>query len=320
VEGDEDPRAYFPPVPEFRFQFQFHLPPSRVLLQLLFTLSRAALLLYFFEPARKPMWLACIVGWIGWEIFVVFRGNGGARQIDPARGDGAPPNGDGAQNAPAAEAQAGNNAVVARAPGGRVDTVVPQNRANRGPNPPETLAPVANANEITRFVNRLANMNLASESEALNLATRLAGPDPSTDPHAPTDPHTPLVGPTQSLAENRADVVAVEPSLVHRSTTFITLFTTSLIPAIWEMRCARLRERERWVRDMFVFGQAEGRNAPNVTLPEEAGPGGESGSGLTQALEVSGPELAKRRRASLAGWRKAYVDRVVSGEAGDYND
>ncbi|KAF9520340.1 hypothetical protein BS47DRAFT_755366 [Hydnum rufescens UP504] len=164
---DENPNAYFPPVPEFRFQFHFHLPPSRVLLQLLFTLSRAALLVYFFAPARKPLWLACIVGWIGWEMFVVLRHAGRERELRAARRRG----NDGADDRPAAGG----------APGGQGADAVGEPHLNAGPNarpvavggatgphPPQA----GNATGISQLIDRLANINLTSESNALSMAIR----------------------------------------------------------------------------------------------------------------------------------------------------
>lgn len=314
---DEDPRAYFPPVPEFRFQFQFHLPPSRVLLQLLFTLSRAALLLYFFAPARQPLWMACIVGWIGWEIYVVLRHTGRERE----RGQG--PAGE-QQNAEAAvrrgAAVQGGNAPVAGANAQRgenqaandADALILAAPAG-GPNPPATLARSPNTNEIVHFFNRIAHMNLAAESNALNLAVQPvpAAPEPgaATPPVVPAGHGPPRLPADQSAEqplENVAVEAAVEPSLVHRSTTFLALFATSLVPAIWERRRARLRERERWVRDMFIHGQQSVDAQATRTVDSEA-----------PAPQPSGPEVAQRRTHALAGWRRAYVERVISGEAGD---
>lgn len=314
---DEDPRAYFPPVPEFRFQFHLHLPPSRVLLQLLFTLSRAALLLYFFAPARQPLWIACIVGWISWEIYVVLRHTGRENDRAPdvaagrAGGAGQQQNRDDAVLQPAAVAGDGNNAPGANPTGnpapGAGALVAP--RAAGGPNPPATLVPDPVGNELAQFIERLANMNLAAESNALNLAVQ--PPSLETETRA-APPVAPVGGsPFQPPAEqqplgNIAVEAAVEPSLVHKSTTFLALFITSILPAIWERRRTHLRQRERWVRDMFVHGLPS--NDAAVSLPAQ---------GDAPAAPPSGPEVANRRVEALAGWRKAYVERVIAGEAGD---
>jgi len=311
---DEDPRAYFPPVPEFRFQFQFHLPPSRVLLQLLFTLSRAALLLYFFAPARQPLWLTCIIGWIGWEIYVVLRHTGRERE----RGQG-PAGENQQQNAEAAVGRragvqgnapvAGANAQEENQAANGGDALTPADGAG-GPNPPATLARAPNTNEIIHFINRIAHMNLAAESNALNVAVRpppiAPAPGAAMPPPGGGPPGPPAEQRAEQPLENAAVEAAVEPSLVHRSTTFLALFVTSLFPVIWERRRARLRARERWVRDMFIHG----RPSIDTQAPRTVDSG-------APAPQPSGPEVAQRRVEALAGWRRAYVERVISGEAGD---
>ncbi|KAF8322080.1 hypothetical protein DL93DRAFT_2223687 [Clavulina sp. PMI_390] len=314
VFDDEDPRAYFPPVPEFRFQFQFQLPPGRILLQLLFTMSRAALLIYFFPPARQPLWLGAIIAWLGWEVYVVLRHtaviNRRAGQQQQA-GDGVEGQENGVNGAPAAALDGapgnGNNAGGAN-PGAGGAAPAADAGVAAGPNPPASLAADPNANELARLVDRVANMNLAGESKALSLAVQpprsAAGsaPIPGRGPPAPESPDD------QRPPELGAVEAAVEPSLVHRSTTFLALFITSLIPAIWERRRARLRQRERWVQNMFVLGLPTETPSATTTTPAA---GGEA------PPQPTGDELAKRRVEALAGWRRAYVERVISGEAGD---
>lgn len=320
---DEDPQAYFPPVPEFRFQFQLHIPPSRVLLQLLFTLSRAALLLYFFAPARKPLWIACIVGWIGWEIFVVLRHAGREGNANAERNNGQR-DGGGGRIQHAAEAVAGAAAAPVNggpppapganngqdANGGAGGVAAPPAPGLGGPNPAAQLAPNPNANELAQFVNRIANMNLHSESDALNLAVQT----PPTPPEAPVPGGPPAS--TQQHQGPRSDA-ALEPSLVHRSTTFLALFLTSLAPDVWERRRARLRDRERWVHDMFVRGRADNALIPPRTLAPVPPPADGSEDAQAPVTTPSGPEVAARRVEALAGWRRKYVERVISGEAGD---
>ena len=292
---DENPQAYFPPVPEFRFQFNFHLPPSRVLLQLLFTLSRAALLVYFFEAARKPLWLACIIGWIGWEIYVVLRHTGRERD---ARGA--------AQGIAQNAAAEGNDAAPADREG-QMQVRGAAGQANAGA--PATTAP--GVTDISRLIDRIANINLANESLALKLAIR--GPDLRSSVAAPEGPPAETVPPGRpreqerpqsppgSSTEAAGHLAAVEPSLVHRIMTFIALFFISLFPVIWDRRRARFREREAWIREMFEAGHPD----PDVSTTEGAPPA------------PSGPEEGRRRREGLIGWRKAYVDRVVGGQIGE---
>ncbi len=292
---DENPQAYFPPVPEFRFQFNFQLPPSRVLLQLLFTLSRAALLVYFFEAARKPLWLACIIGWIGWEIYVVLRHTGRERDARGAAQGGnaqnAVPEGDG--GAPAD----GEGQVQVRGVAGRENAGAP--------------AAAGGVTDISRYIDRIANINLANESLALKLAIREPDSRPSasapegpsaetTPPERPHEQERPQ-SPNGSPTETADHLAAVEPSLVHRTMTFIALFFISLFPVIWDRRRARFREREAWVREMFEAGRPD----PDVSTAEGAPPA------------PNGPEEGRRRREALIGWRKAYVDRVIGGQIGE---
>ena len=208
--------------------------------------------------------------------------------------------------APGANAQGGENQVA----NGNAPLILAGPAG--GPNPPATLARDPNTNEVIHFINRIAHMNLAAESSALNLAVQPSAPEPgaATPPVAPPGGGPPIP-PTDQRAERPLETVAVaveaavEPSLVHRSTTFLALFVTSLVPAIWERRRARLRQRERWVRDMFVQGQ------PSIGA-QVRGVDSEA-----SAPQPSGAELAQRRTEALAGWRRAYVERVISGEAGD---
>jgi len=266
-------------------------------LQLLFTLSRAALLVYFFEAARKPLWLACIVGWIGWEIYVVLRHTGRERD---ARGAA---QGENAQNA----VPGGNGAALVGGEG--------QMQARGAAGQPNAGAPAtatAGVTDISRFIDRIANINLANESLALKLAIREPGSRPpvaaaserpseeSAPPERPREQERPQ-SPTGSPTETADHLAAVEPSLVHRTMTFIALFFISLFPVIWDRRRARFREREAWVREMFEVGRPD----PDVSTAEGAPPA------------PNGPEEGRRRREGLNGWRKAYVDRVISGQVGE---
>ena len=283
------------------------------------------------------MWIACIVGWIGWEIFVVLRGPNGPRRagagagvagangaaaVPPANNNAAIPAG---ANAGPGGQPGANNAVALRdgAAGGLPGLGLP---VNRGPNPPETLAAAAgNMNDVTRIVDRLAHMNLASESDALNLIILRTPVMTAPGGNGAGDGATPPAAAAQ--AEGQA---AVEPSLVHRSTTFLALFVTSLVPAIWERRRTKLRDRERWVRDQFIRGEGGAPPGPGGAAAREEGGGqtlggaahGAGEGGNAQPALLTGPELARRRREGLglAGWRKDYVERVIAGEAGDDDD
>ncbi|KAF8332692.1 uncharacterized protein EI90DRAFT_3288897 [Cantharellus anzutake] len=292
---DENPQAYFPPVPEFRFQFNFQIPPSRVLLQLLFTLSRAALLVYFFEAARKPLWLACIVGWIGWEIYVVLRHTGRERDARGAVQGGA------AQNA----ALERNGAMPA---GGEGQAQAGGGAGQGNVGPPAAAITTPGVTNISRYIDRIANINLANESLALRLAVRaptprspaVPGDRPSGSTSPPREQEVPE-SPAGSSTELADHLAAVEPSLVHRMMTFLALFSVSLFPVIWDRRRARFREREAWVREMFEAGRPD----PDALVVEGRPP------------PPSGTEEGRRRRDALIGWRKAYVDRVIDGEIGE---
>lgn len=297
---DENPRDYFPPVPEFRFQFNFHLPPARLIIQLLMTLGRAALFMYFFTPARKPLWAACIVAWMGWEVYVVLRHAGRERRREQGGGDDPViARDDGGGNAGVGAPDAGGPAVAGQAG--------PVNQGRLPPNRGQQFGVLpVRAEDVEQVVERLATVNLATESSLLTRSIADLPPPPS----APTEGAAPVVPPRRPERSSPA----YERALLHRIGTFFFLLVVSLVPAIWDRRRARIREREGWVRDMFAVGRPLN---PTPTPPPNAN-GAEGEEAPVPPPQPSGTDEAARRREGLPpGWQTLYVERVLEGDIGD---
>ncbi|KAJ7068141.1 hypothetical protein C8F01DRAFT_1116999 [Mycena amicta] len=179
-----------PPPPE--------LPLRPLLLPLFLLVLRTAVLLYFFAPARKPVFGILIVAWMLYEVWRPIR-QGLVRGWNRA----------------AAEQQAQRNQAQGQ----------PQQQQAGAPRPPLAAGPVdrralprpgaAAANELDQQVDAifdgLALVNIDNEEDVFR---RGAG----------------------------------EPGLGSKVMTFVTLFLSTLHPAVWNRRRAVLRQRETRIR------------------------------------------------------------------------
>ncbi|KAF8914062.1 hypothetical protein CPB84DRAFT_1758278 [Gymnopilus junonius] len=179
---------------------------------------------------------------------------------------------------PQNQQQRGNNGPVAAGPVG-------QNPAPPAPGavpvanvPPRQgpLGPVTMDMQVSAVFDSLANMNIEQEEQMLSQV------------------NTPLE----------------EPGLGHKTLTFLSLFFTTLHPAIWNRRRVALRRREGVIRT-----EANVRNAPPPS-PND----GES------ELTTEQNAVAQRREELLAqfsrrpGWIRQYIERVVDEDWVDDSD
>jgi len=145
---------------------QFRAPPIRTLLAPLILLGlRTLLLLYFFSPARKPLFSILLGAWVLYEAWGAVRGALGG--LNDLPGDGNPQQqGGGIPDAGVQRAAAGNNVNEALPPG-RADRV----RARTVQNPQRSTG--------DRMLSRLAKINLASEEQALAATNNINAEEPS---------------------------------------------------------------------------------------------------------------------------------------------
>lgn len=234
------------------------IPVRAIIAPLLMLLFRTLLLLYFFAPARKPIFGILILGWMVYEIWQPIRNglrNGWGRGHD---------NG---------QRQGNNNGQNARQP--------PVAAQPNGPPAPGALparpGPATLDAQAAHIFNTLANQNIDEEQQILN-------PGPGGPP--------------------------AEPTVGHKIVTFLSLFITTLHPAIWNRRRAALRRREGVIRT-----EANVRRAPPRT--EENG---------SEAPSPADNEAAQRREQLRAQydrqprWIQRYMDRVVAEDWVDDSD
>ena len=136
----------------------FHLPIRPLIVPLIFLTIRTILLLYFFQPARKPLFGLMVLIWVIWEVLGAVRGAVG-------RNNG---NANGRQNN---RPENGGNANAAAA-GGEAAAA----QARHGPNNNATQAAAPTSQEA--ILNHLAQLNLSAEA-------RFVEPDSTPSPSAP---------------------------------------------------------------------------------------------------------------------------------------
>ncbi|PPQ77371.1 hypothetical protein CVT25_010953 [Psilocybe cyanescens] len=146
---------------------------------------------------------------------------------------------------------------------------------------PGPIGPVTLDLQAGALFDSLANLNIEEEQRMLNQATATA---------------------------------AAEPGLGHKITTFLSLFVTTLHPAIWNRRRVALRRREGVVRT-----EANARNAPlspPATPPADA-----------EIPATSVDNVAAQRREELRAqfnrrprWIQRYMERVVAEDWVDDSD
>lgn len=237
------------------------IPVRALLAPLLMLLFRTLLLLYFFAPARKPIFGILILGWMVYEIWQPIRNglrNGWGRMHD--NGQHQANNGQNARQGPGAPAP------------------------NAPPPPGVRAAHAAPAGAVTleaqagQIFDTLANLNIEDEQRLLN-------PGPGGPP--------------------------AEPTIGHKIVTFLSLFITTLHPAIWNRRRVALRRREGVVRT-----EANVRNSPP---PSADNPSDSTPSPVD--------DEAARRREQLRvqyglqpRWIQRYLERVVAEDWVDDSD
>ena len=122
-----------------------------------------------------------------------------------------------------------------------------------------------------------------------------------------------------ALLVNDAAGAHPQPGLLHKATAFVSLFLTSLHPAVWDRRRGVLRRREGRLRTEANVREAEPAPAP-VPSP---GAEGESGNGSTSVGVSANPQEEARAQARAQmiarherrpGWLRSYIERVQNTE------
>ncbi|KAJ6539211.1 hypothetical protein B0H19DRAFT_1177720 [Mycena capillaripes] len=191
------------------------LPLRPLLLPLFLLMLRTAVLLYFFAPARKPVFGILIVMWMLYEVWRPIREGiqrGIARAAAEEGNQQNPPRQQ--QQQPQPQQQAPQRNVAVRPAG--------NGQANHGfeqrqdaPAPPRPGAGAANDfdQQIAAVFDGLANFNIQNEAESIRRGTPVE-----------------------------------EPSFTTKAIAFVTLLLTTVHPAIWNRRRAILRQREGQIR------------------------------------------------------------------------
>ncbi|KAJ7179857.1 hypothetical protein C8R43DRAFT_912346 [Mycena crocata] len=184
------------------------IPLRPLLLPLFLLLLRTAVLLYFFAPARKPVFGILIVMWLLYEIWRPIR-DGLQRGWNRAAAEHA-----NHHNHQQPQRQPQRNEPARPVANDQVDPPP----AERRPGPVAAARPgAAAANDLDQQVaaafDGLANFNIPTEEETIRRGTPVE-----------------------------------EPGFSHRAVAFITLLVTTLHPAVWNRRRAVLRQREGQIR------------------------------------------------------------------------
>jgi hypothetical protein len=145
-------------------QGAFQLPIRPLILPLIFLTIRTTLLLYFFQPARKPLFGLMVLIWVVWEV---------ARAIRGALG-GNNGNAIGRQNNPAQNAGNANAAAAAAGAGAGAGNAAAQARAGTNDNSSQPGVPTSQET----ILNHLAQLNISSEA-------RFVEPGSVPSPNAP---------------------------------------------------------------------------------------------------------------------------------------
>lgn len=141
---------------------------------------------------------------------------------------------------------------------------------NAGLQPNIPVRPNALDQQFESIMDSLANVNVANEERFLNSTSAVPPP---------------------------------EPSIGHKSLTFIGLLLSTIHPAIWNRRRVALRRREGTVRT-----EANARNAP--VEPEGDEPGSNSSNQPENIAQIREELRARLERQPL--WIQRYVQRVIN--------
>jgi hypothetical protein len=265
---------------------QLGIPPLRVggfmlMRSLLFPLSmlalRATILLYIFSPARKPVMALAVGAWVLYEVWNAITGVLAPQVRRANAGPGAvePPQQQGAQ---------ANDVAQPIGPVANNQQQVVAAQANR-PVVPATPRPVVNvARPQDVILEAVSKLNLDAEQRTLEAR--------------PED-------------EGRESVNA-PPTMIYRARTFISLFITTLHPAVWDRRRAVLSIREGQIRTEASGREREEEQPSNADadLPEEERTRRQQEA---QKREENRSALVAQH-ARRPRWVKEYVERVCAGE------
>lgn len=146
-----------PPLGGLHIRGAFQLPIRPLIVPLVFLTIRTTLLLYFFQPARKPLFGLMVLVWVAWEVIGAVRGalgadNGNVNGLQNNRAD-----------------NAGNNGPVG-AEGGAAQA---RPRANN-----DATQPAAPTSQEA-ILNQLAQLNVSTEA-------RFVEPDATPNPNTPS--------------------------------------------------------------------------------------------------------------------------------------
>ncbi|KAJ6509948.1 hypothetical protein C8R47DRAFT_1003468 [Mycena vitilis] len=189
------------------------LPLRPLLLPLFLLMLRTAVLLYFFAPARKPVFGILIVMWMLYEVWRPIREGlqrGWARAAAAEQGQQPPHNPHHHHQHQQAAPQ--RDVAVRPAVPGQANAGPAQ---RQGPAPPRPGAAAANDidQQVAAVFDGLANFNIQTEEESI-----------------------------------RRGAPAEEPGLTTKAIAFVTLLLTTVHPAVWNRRRAVLRQREGQIR------------------------------------------------------------------------
>ncbi|KAF7301389.1 NAD binding rossmann fold [Mycena indigotica] len=234
------------------------IPLRPLLVPLLFLILRTAVLLYFFAPARKPVFGIMIVLWMLYEVWRPIR-QGLARGWNRGAPDGARQNQAPDHLQPQAQQQPQQQPQADAAAGG-------VNRGGQIFNRPVGARAGGNAaNELDQQVDAifdgLANINIENEQDVFRR-------------NAP------------------------EPGLGSKVVTFVSLFVSTLHPAVWNRRRAVLRQRETQIR---VDANARAAELDANTEDPEAR------ARIERQQELNAQHEQRPR------WLREYIGRVVDG-------
>ncbi|KAJ7904389.1 hypothetical protein B0H14DRAFT_2662615 [Mycena olivaceomarginata] len=195
------------------------IPLRPLLLPLFLLLLRTAVLLYFFAPARKPVFGILIVMWMLYEVWRPIR-EGVQRGIARAAAEnGNQPNQQQQQQqeAPQQPQEPQRNAAAPPPANGHAQAGHVHHRHNHNhvhaPARPGARAANDLDHQVAAIFDGLANFNIQTEEETIRRGTPVE-----------------------------------EPSWSARAMAFITLLLTTVHPAVWNRRRAVLRNREGHIR------------------------------------------------------------------------
>lgn len=207
-----------PNVNGFHAQLQVRIPIRALLMSFVFLAFRVLLLMYFFSPARKPLFSLLVGVWVLYEAWGVIRV--AFEDADPLarRAAGVAGREAGAGNGvpPGALGQAAAGGAAGAPNGGDPQQQVPHQLPQAAPAQaqPNNLSP-------DYILSRLARLHLAEEDQYLD-------PRPSRSGPAPAD--------------------TAEPGWFFKARLFVTLFVLTLHPAFWNRRRVLLTAREAKIR------------------------------------------------------------------------